>query len=209
MSSLSVWNTFPVYQSGKADAIRTIHCYYVSKNNWNCSWACAGEKVECKIKGRLLIVSLIQPTVLSESHSTGLPAPPFSCFKRILNNVSFSNTFELINWISGPRYFPATNPINDETGIPPWIVSPPGTNSALPHLPAPFTLPLVTSQPPCELLVWGGLALPVVGQEEAVQDYRKNSVLIRHSAISGLDPSNILSSLWKVAVISPREALQS
>lgn len=73
MHCLSIWNTFPVYQSGKTDVIKTINCYYVSKNNWNSRMLCIREQVDCKIKGRLHIIRLIQLSLSIISHFIAVP----------------------------------------------------------------------------------------------------------------------------------------
>lgn len=73
MLCLSNWNTFPVYQSGKADVIETINRCCVSKNNWNCRMLCMKEQVDCKIKGCLQILWLIQLNLSILSHFTAVP----------------------------------------------------------------------------------------------------------------------------------------
>lgn len=73
MHCLSISNTFPVHQSGKTDVIKTINCYYVSKNNCNCTALCIKEQVESKIKGCLHVVWSGKTSHPSRSHFTAVP----------------------------------------------------------------------------------------------------------------------------------------
>lgn len=95
MHCLSNWNTFPVYQSGKTDVIKTINCYYVSKNNWNRRTLCIKEQVDCKIKGCLHIIWLIHLTLSIISHFIAVPTLGKYSLVSALNSISAVPTLSL------------------------------------------------------------------------------------------------------------------